>query len=453
MLKPAPPTRRPHALSAVRKPPDESREVRLRITVSANDARPACSPRTRALSPEPTPPTPPVPRQVWDGDMPLMPQVILEDVSTHLLFFDPDSDAPKHAAAATAEAARQQLARVGTAAAGAIAAAASRARAEAQAAPEPAPIERDDLLMHRVREHPNYRKARRFCDVRRKKLVSAVPPDLKLRKRPRFFFIGKDLRRLGVQRVHELLTMDPAHSTGWDECMLDLALNTDADEHLQSLCYSTSLKFVVRVESAEVSYPVVKDAPFGLAPCMYVRLEHGSCVRISPVARDTRTPSFEWLSGAMHFEPDEPLKIQLLFVHSPDLEVDPKKDLLVGQAWLQAPVLPRPKKERYPAIFAIPLGDNVGYVHLSIVGPSLRRSYVRGCALPGTSVRVPACSILCARGLSSAWSCLRSDECKRASAALCCCFVVVGSMLAARAGGAALTGGPGRALSSMMAMS
>jgi len=243
------------------------------------------------------------------------------------------------------------------------------------------------------------------------------------------------------------MRLSPQFGVGWLECTLDLALNRRADAHLASLYYDNSYTFSVCVELAEISQPAMEDAPFGLAPSMYVRVEHGSSERHSQVVPGSRTPTYEWRSGAIEYDPAEILKLQLFMTHDGSSKISPDDDLLIGQAWLPAPVLPLPRALMHPEVFPLSLGTNVGIVHVSLIGPSVRRTVVNGCVcrcwscvvpICGSPPCVPACSVVCARAGRGCWSCVTSREFQLATATVCCCFIGgVAAATSGRAGGMA----------------
>lgn len=363
-----------------------------------------------------------------------MPQSLLECVPRDLPIYTPSAptadatepggtDGPLPASSATARILRQQQAR----ATGGL----------------------HGCLLAELRAHPHYAEALALCEARQAKRGGPVRRGLELRASPIFFLLGKAVRErsgfagvggapLTVRDLRRLTPRQPGGSR-WVECTLDLPLNEKAERHLSGLCYAAQLWFAVRVEAAELTQPASEQAPFGLPPSLYVRLQHGTQARTSAVVRDTRTPVFGWLSGPLAYSADESLKVQVFMAGARGgyAVAEPETDLLVGQAWLHAPVLPRPREGRWPAVFSLSLGAHVGLVHLSISGPALRATAVRGCTcrcgpcdppLCGAPPCVPACSIVAARLARGCWSCLTSDECQQTTGVLCCCFLAAAAL-------------------------
>lgn len=431
--------------------------------------------------------------QVWDGDHPVMPQVILEAIPKTLHLYrnpfepelpDPDETASNRGMLSAKKSRRKNKPDPPSDALKISNLGGVEGRLLREATPGG---NIGNSLMREIRMHPSFKEVVRRCEMRRSELVRPLHAYYDLRKEPRLYYLGNPIfhhndlwqhNRIdgyAAKDVQDLMQLTPEFETvrarayssalllrsaflrqpadqrarflvrarvpqGWIECTLDLALNRAADYHLASLRYNTSYIFNVKVEAAEISQPATEDAPFGLAPSTYVQIEHGGFVRCSQVERETRTPTFEWMSGPIPFDHTETLKLKLLMTKTADKEVDPSEDMLVGQAWLPAPVLPLPRGLRAPEIFPLSLGTNVGIIHLTIEGPSLRRSAVKGCVcncccctLPicGSPPCLPAMSVVYARGSRNCWSCLTSDECKKVLGILCCCVVTTAAVTVA----------------------
>jgi hypothetical protein len=416
--------------------------------------------------------------QLWDGDIPMMPLIVLEYVPKRLRIYErqpqkpppPPGASPRPGPRDTADddgpaAAQLDSARSAAGAGPAVAqldSARSGVGSELWRAPsgtaerrmasiaDPHTLEATSLARE-VRAHESYGDILRRAQLRRSALgdVAALGARWELRtESPHFFYLGKRIRRADITHddartcsprpaplvyVKDMMRVSPQFGVGWSEATVDVALNRAADLHLSSRQYDASYTFSAYVHGVELARPATEEAPFGLAPSTYVSVQHGSSVRYSHIERETRSPTFEWLTGSIPYEPDEPLKLRVFIARRQ--VINPRTDILCGQMWLEAPVLPLPRALSYPELLPLSLGTNVGVVHLSLRGPAVRRKVNSGCAcwcgpecmipIAGSPPRVPACSVVAARTLSCVWSCATSEQCLAVTAAACCCCLAV----------------------------
>lgn len=338
--------------------------------------------------------------QLWDGDSPIMPIIVLKDVPGDICVYPPkplDADLVPNATAA---------------------------------------VTGCSSLLENVCAHPSYavmRAASTTTSPQSSKYGPAEPPGWNMRADDKLHFFCMGAL---VARENDTLHLSTLLGVGWTECTLDLSLNRAADKHLATRKYDISYTFSVRVDAVELARPASEEAPFGLAPSTYVSVEHGRTVRFSHVELDTRAPNFEWVSGSIIFEPHEPLKLRVFMAKRH--EVNPQVDKLIGQLWIEAPVLPLPRDLAHPRTSALSLGTNVGVVHISVRGPAIRRRIVEGCfircgncILPicGVPPCLPSCSVTLSRGLKSFVHGVTGELCGKIAAAFCCC-VTLGAIVA-----------------------
>lgn len=378
--------------------------------------------------------------QVWDGAIPVLPVIILEAIPANMLVYPPE-ETHHHPAG-------------GVVAAPALAKAGSVAQRLKQ-------TDDSKSLLTELSKNADYLAIIKEAEMRRSKFL-ANPARTNLRRalpgqgddpsdEPVIFLLGMRVLRPSdvctpthcfghsILRIRDLMKLEERFGVGWSECMLDLSLNREADLHLSRQMYDTTHTFSITIESIELSQPATSDAPFGLAPSTYVVVEHGSTIRTSQIESDTRTPVFEWTTGSINFEQAEPLKLRLYMATS--ATPHPKKDTVIGQMWLEAPVLPLPLAMMYPEIISCSLGSNVGIVHLTMRGPALRRYPSPGCicwccccAIPvcGSPPCCPAPSVTCARSLRCCYECSQSRTAQVVAGVACCCFIVAASVVSDR---------------------
>lgn len=261
--------------------------------------------------------------------------------------------------------------------------------------------------------------------------------DEELGGQPAFFLMGRQISRDGPfarspQTIGGVLRA-LGNSVEWSEVTLDLALNEAAKQNLRTKHYTRSSSISVRIEGVELAWPASDDSPFGLPPSTYVSVQHGTVTRYSHIERNSLTPVFQWTTGGIPYTPHESIKV---CVHMASAhEGRPRKDRIVGQMWLDAPVLPLPNAMLYPELMSMSLGASVGIIHLSIKGPALRQKSVPGCVcycccctipICGTPPCLPSigtCSARCAAGCLRA---LRSERCETFTKYACCCCIALG---------------------------
>lgn len=388
--------------------------------------------------------------QAWDGELPMMPLIMLEavprDVNIYPLPGEPVAlgvGTPQSLTSAPGKLSPDLKlptdVLVGAAPVGLHADPGSMERAEAR--------QLKSSLLHEVMVHPTfkdiYRRAqlRRRADVRPRSLRLALRPEKG--GLPTFFYHGMRILRptdkctpthgyRSINRVKDVMRMSPKYSVGYTEVTLDLALNREADIFLTTQCYEATYTFAVRVESVELHASAEETVNDRLPPSTYVCVEHAGRKRYSQIEPETRTPIFDWMAGSIKYSPNESLKLRVYIARND--RVDPENDLMVGQVWLPAPVLPVTKALAHPELLALSLGTNVGVIHVSLRGPAVRRTSVQGClcwccgcpcAVCGSPPCVPACSVTARRTARFCCSVFTSFKC-RLAVALFCLAVIIG---------------------------
>lgn len=175
---------------------------------------------------------------------------------------------------------------------------------------------------------------------------------------------------------------------------LNLALNDAAVEHLRSQHYQTISAFNVHVDSATFSEVAThRDINFGLAPRIWVRVIHGWTVRDSFVAT-ARHPLFCWATGPIAYDRTAD-GIHIEVYSAATDHADPKKDTLVGRAWVsQDGLVPFPHDICFPAYKALSLGQHVGFITVSLEGAMQIVRMSEGCTCCGAPMAcggVPRC--------------------------------------------------------------
>lgn len=355
--------------------------------------------------------------QVWDGDSPRSPLIMLRHVRKDLPVYPP-----------------------GPGGAGG-----------AQPSPSPAvdlEVQLDESLLGAVMAQPGYALLRARAEAERASLVRPPRHEDRLRPEhgglPTFFFLGERVPRPAdgsalpccrgsAERVEDLMRMFSRFSVGFSECTLDLALSRRADLFLGTQRYTAGYAFSLRVESVELGAEADEHAPLGLPPSLYVSVSHGAFSACSHIVGETRTPVLDWSPGSIPYEPREPLLVK---VHAATYvsRAEPETDVVVGQVWMGAPLLPVPPELAEPETGALSLGENVGVIQLSLNGPAVRRRHVQGCALwCGSGAAVPICgsppcvpslSVTLARGARCCYVGLLSFWCRAAAAAGCVLLLV-----------------------------
>lgn len=276
--------------------------------------------------------------QVWDGNMPMTPLIVLEHVPKQLQIYNHPGIAPSEQPAR--EGGGLGDVELGAPFVGVPGAVERRIRSLA----DPRALASTSLLRE-VSTHSSFGQIVRRAQHRRSAKLAPLGPRLQLRDESAlpFFFLGRQIVRttadesrrchapggLRVLSVKDVMRLSPRFGVGWTEATLDLALNREADLHLASRKYDADYTFSCRVEAVELARPATEEAPFGLAPSTYVSIEHGRTLRFSHIERETRLPNFSWLAGSIPYETDEPLKIRVFMAKRQAIQ--PRTDTLIGQ--------------------------------------------------------------------------------------------------------------------------
>lgn len=352
--------------------------------------------------------------QVWDGDMPMMPMIMLDNVPGDFLVYPPyEVEEPNFFSRTKAN--LLSMTSRGDLLSGENTSKLPDLRLPTDVMMGATPIglggdagripsrrllagqnkDSKASVLKEVLMHPTFKQIFARANLRRR---ADVQPLNKLAERkslalrpnngglPTFFFLGRRIKRPtdmfksgngNVRFVSDMVRMSPKTPVMSTEVTLDLALNKEADLFLTTQKYYSSFTFAVRVESVELHVSIDENRSDGVPPSTYVCVEHGSTKRYSPIMPETRTPIFDWMAGAIAYDVKESLKVRVFIARKN--HIDPEADLLVGQVWLPAPVVPVPRALAHPELLALSLGTNVGVVQLSVQGPAVRRKLVPGC--------------------------------------------------------------------------